>query len=116
VKKGGHVFQVAWQTLWEEGPKENPEGKKWRRRWGERGGERKRWDRKWVPRHEHIFFFFLVVLEFELWASHSQSMYSTTWATPPVCFGVIIFWRWQSHKLFARAGLKTLSSPSQPPK
>jgi hypothetical protein len=41
----------------------------------------------------HFFFFFLVVvLKFELRASHLLSRYSTTWVTPPALFCASYFW------------------------
>jgi hypothetical protein len=59
----------------------------------------------------HLGYFF-VELEFELRASHLQQRYSTTYATFPVHFGLVIL-EMGSHKLFAKAGLELQSSPFQ---
>jgi hypothetical protein len=52
---------------------------------------------------------------FELRSSHLHSRPSTTWATPPVHFALVIL-EIGSHELFAWAGLEPRSSQSQPPK
>jgi hypothetical protein len=59
-----------------------------------------------------IIYLFLVGLEFELRASHLQSRCSTTRATTPVHCMLWLFWRWESHQVFAQAG----DPPSQSPK
>jgi hypothetical protein len=57
--------------------------------------------------------FFLVGLVFELKPSLLQSRHSTTWATPPVHFALVIL-EMGYQELFARAGFELWSSQSQP--
>jgi hypothetical protein len=68
-----------------------------------------------VPYFLGPFFFFPMGQGFELRASHLQSRHSTTWATLPVHFALVIL-EMGSWKLFAGADLETQSSWSQPPK
>jgi hypothetical protein len=57
-----------------------------------------------------------VTMGFKFRPSCLQSRSSTTWATPPVHFALVIFGDGGSHKLFVWADIETKSSWSQPPK
>jgi hypothetical protein len=51
-------------------------------------------------------FFSFVGLGYELRASHLQSKCSTTWATLPVHFALLISWKWGLVNYSPRAGLE----------